>query len=492
MPYNRAVDAVAHLPARGLRAVPAHLPALRPDDRPARPVADRGDLRAPGSSAAIVVNADPGLMRGRAIAPRGAQSLAVVVGADQAHEGARPLGRRASGSENSVFPGIKLVHVKNTGVAFGALSGGGAIVLVADGRRARRCSSLLRPPPRRPLLWLPTGLLLGGRCGNLIDRIRVGAVTDFIKLPLWPAFNVADMAITFGVLALLWVLEGPRRPATTLTDGARGPAARGGHAARRVPRRGRSARAPRPQRAIEEGRVRVDGAAVRKSHVARGRRADRGRGRAAARRPPPRRPCPRSRSLIAYEDEHLHRRRQAGRARRAPGPRPPRRARSPRRSPGGSRAARTRPGPASSTGSTRTPPGCSSSRARPAAHRRAEGGARGAHDAARVPGARRGPPARADAARSTRRSGATAAAHPHVLDTDRPREARTHFALERALPRLLAPPRHPRDRPHAPDPRPPRCRSATRWPATPSTARRGGSGSSASSCTPRGSRSRIP
>jgi signal peptidase II len=58
---------------------------------------------------------------------------------------------------------------------------------------------------------LPTGLLVGGALGNLIDRLVHGAVTDFVKLPLWPAFNVADMAITFGVLALLWVLEGPRR-----------------------------------------------------------------------------------------------------------------------------------------------------------------------------------------------------------------------------------------------------------------------------------------
>jgi signal peptidase II len=65
--------------------------------------------------------------------------------------------------------------------------------------------------PDRPWLWIPTGLLIGGALGNLIDRLVHGAVTDFIKLPLWPAFNVADMSITFGVLALLWVLEGPRQ-----------------------------------------------------------------------------------------------------------------------------------------------------------------------------------------------------------------------------------------------------------------------------------------
>jgi signal peptidase II len=65
--------------------------------------------------------------------------------------------------------------------------------------------------PTRPWLWLACGLLVGGALGNLIDRIAHGSVTDFIKLPLWPAFNLADTAITFGVFALLYVLEGGRR-----------------------------------------------------------------------------------------------------------------------------------------------------------------------------------------------------------------------------------------------------------------------------------------
>ena len=65
--------------------------------------------------------------------------------------------------------------------------------------------------PTRVWLWVPTGLLIGGAVGNLVDRLVNGAVTDFIKLPLWPAFNIADVAITFGVLTLLWVLEGPRK-----------------------------------------------------------------------------------------------------------------------------------------------------------------------------------------------------------------------------------------------------------------------------------------
>jgi signal peptidase II len=61
--------------------------------------------------------------------------------------------------------------------------------------------------PGRPWLWLPTGMLVGGAIGNLIDRVGRGDVIDFIKLPHWPAFNVADMAITFGVIILVLLVE---------------------------------------------------------------------------------------------------------------------------------------------------------------------------------------------------------------------------------------------------------------------------------------------
>jgi signal peptidase II len=116
----------------------------------------------------------------------------------------------AVGDVHKFLPGVQLVHVRNSGVAFGFLSGGGALVLVVTllALAALLLYFVLRP--QRPLLWLPTGLLLGGAFGNLIDRVSGGSVTDFIKLPLWPAFNLADTAITFGVLSLLYVLEGPR------------------------------------------------------------------------------------------------------------------------------------------------------------------------------------------------------------------------------------------------------------------------------------------
>jgi signal peptidase II len=123
----------------------------------------------------------------------------------------------AVGAVHKFLPGVQLVHVRNSGVAFGFFSGGGALVLVLVlvALCALVAYFLLRPT--RPGLWLATGLLVGGALGNLIDRLANGSVTDFIKLPLWPAFNVADMAITFGVLVLLYVLEGGR--ARDRTDG---------------------------------------------------------------------------------------------------------------------------------------------------------------------------------------------------------------------------------------------------------------------------------
>ena len=57
-----------------------------------------------------------------------------------------------------------------------------------------------------PLIWLPTGMLIGGALGNIIDRLRHGSVTDFIKLPLgWPPFNLADTMITLGIVVLFLV-----------------------------------------------------------------------------------------------------------------------------------------------------------------------------------------------------------------------------------------------------------------------------------------------
>jgi signal peptidase II len=113
-----------------------------------------------------------------------------------------------------VIPGVvRLVHYRNTGVAFDFLSGGGAIVIVVTLLALLALVVFFVRQPERRGAWVPTGLLLGGAVGNLLDRLIDGSVTDFIKFPDWPAFNVADIAITFGVIALVWVLEFGSRPA---------------------------------------------------------------------------------------------------------------------------------------------------------------------------------------------------------------------------------------------------------------------------------------
>jgi signal peptidase II len=145
----------------------------------------------------------------RAAFARAALVVIVVVGLDQLTKHTIAAGI-APGETRKLLPGVDLVHVRNTGVAFGFLSGGGALVLIFTLLAMAALIGYLALRPERPWLWLPTGMLVGGALGNLIDRLANGSVTDFIKLPHWPAFNVADMSITFGVLALLWVLEGKR------------------------------------------------------------------------------------------------------------------------------------------------------------------------------------------------------------------------------------------------------------------------------------------
>jgi signal peptidase II len=132
--------------------------------------------------------------------------LAVVLLADQVTKRLVQAGI-AQGEHDAVFPGVELVHVRNQGVAFGAFAGGGLIVGVVIGAALVALLAWFATHSRGRLAWLPTGLLLGGAIGNIFDRVRDGAVTDFVKLPAWPAFNLADVAITFGVLTLLFVLE---------------------------------------------------------------------------------------------------------------------------------------------------------------------------------------------------------------------------------------------------------------------------------------------
>lgn len=99
---------------------------------------------------------------------------------------------------------LSITYTQNTGAAFGMLKNTNialavvtAIVLVAIIYYYKRISPKFIPF---------TALLFAGALGNLIDRIALGYVVDFISFSFWPAFNVADIAVTFGVLGLiLWI-----------------------------------------------------------------------------------------------------------------------------------------------------------------------------------------------------------------------------------------------------------------------------------------------
>ena len=105
---------------------------------------------------------------------------------------------------------LALEYVENTGAAFGALRGQGgllsALALLTVGALIAYYRTLATPS--RPIT-LALGLLLGGAMGNLADRLRLGYVVDFVAVGVWPKFNLADAAITVGVVLLGWHLLAP-------------------------------------------------------------------------------------------------------------------------------------------------------------------------------------------------------------------------------------------------------------------------------------------
>jgi signal peptidase II len=112
------------------------------------------------------------------------------------------------GDRVEVLPFLAFENVRNKGVAFGL---GGDISAALIGATIVLLLGLLAFVASRSgrgwHAWLPSALVIGGALGNLADRVREGAVIDFIDLPLWPTFNLADVAIVAGVLLLLLDVE---------------------------------------------------------------------------------------------------------------------------------------------------------------------------------------------------------------------------------------------------------------------------------------------
>jgi len=122
------------------------------------------------------------------------------------------------GEASPVTTFFNLVLAHNTGAAFSFLAEAGGwqrvFFIVVASVASAVIFYLLRKHGRQTLFALALSLVLGGALGNLIDRIRWGYVVDFLDFYYgnyhWPAFNVADMAITGGVILL--VLDSMRKP----------------------------------------------------------------------------------------------------------------------------------------------------------------------------------------------------------------------------------------------------------------------------------------
>jgi signal peptidase II len=110
-------------------------------------------------------------------------------------------------AEVVIVPGLlRLYYVENTGAAFGLFQGKNPLLAFLAFGVVVALVVWFRELVRFWLGALALGLQLGGAVGNLIDRFRHGFVVDFIDFSFWPTFNVADSAITIGVLMLLYVL----------------------------------------------------------------------------------------------------------------------------------------------------------------------------------------------------------------------------------------------------------------------------------------------
>jgi signal peptidase II len=129
---------------------------------------------------------------------------ALVVAADQAAKAAVEA-HLVPGRYEEVLGPLELTLSHNRGVAFGLAGGAGVKLVLVTALALAVIGYLFARNPRRPGMWLAVGLVAGGAIGNLADRVRHDAVTDFIAIGSWPPFNLADVAITLGVLLLVYL-----------------------------------------------------------------------------------------------------------------------------------------------------------------------------------------------------------------------------------------------------------------------------------------------
>ena len=115
------------------------------------------------------------------------------------------LGRSSASHRVGLWePFLAIEYAENTGAAFGLLPGQGVYLLVLAVVVVVGLLAFLRLSAPTKVSAGSIGLLIGGAIGNALDRVRLGYVVDFVAVGVWPNFNVADSAITTGVLLFVW------------------------------------------------------------------------------------------------------------------------------------------------------------------------------------------------------------------------------------------------------------------------------------------------
>lgn len=148
----------------------------------------------------------------RSLAAGSAQWLALlvvacaVIVADQVTK--QVVGRTLTlGHSVDIVGPFSIHHVQNSGIAFGLFASRTvAVIAVTAIAVGLMLWFFARSGKRHPVLPVALGLVVGGSIANLIDRVRLGHVTDFLDLVAWPAFNLADTFIVVGVTILFGAL----------------------------------------------------------------------------------------------------------------------------------------------------------------------------------------------------------------------------------------------------------------------------------------------
>jgi signal peptidase II len=159
--------------------------------------------------------AHPGQLRAELLALGLTASLVLLL--DQATKAMVAASIELGGRVEVIGDVVVLWHVRNTGAAFSLFQGGQAFFLVVTVLAFGMLIYFQRAfRGRGPLLHVVLGLVLGGTLGNLVDRVRLGYVTDFISVGIgdlrWPTWNVADASLVIGILALVGYLTFFDRP----------------------------------------------------------------------------------------------------------------------------------------------------------------------------------------------------------------------------------------------------------------------------------------